>query len=145
MNKSLNLRHASSHNMLHQHRFPKSFIANNQHFVLSLAYICLAVAAFLTPLSITGTNISMTEAAILCILSGLFFDQFKVVRSNPIILISLLIIALVFIGMFWSIGPWKDRLSSLHKYAKLLYIPFLIPLCLNVKWRKTAVDMFLIA
>lgn len=36
-------------------------------------------------------------------------------------------------------------MSSLHKYTKLLYIPFLVPVCINPVWRRRAINAFLIA
>ncbi len=40
--------------------------------------------------------------------------------------------------------PLGERLSALHKYSKLLYIPFLIPLCADKKWRDRILVAFLV-
>ena len=53
-------------------------------------------------------------------------------------------VLLVVIALSWSIAPWQDRLSALHKYGKLLYLPFLYPLCVEKKWREYTVGAFLL-
>lgn len=114
-------------------------------YLLFTGYVSLVLTAFFSPLSVTGTNICITAAAICSVLSGQFSLRFKTVITNPLVPIILLFMCLVLLGMFWSIGPWSERISSLHKYAKLLYIPFLIPLCLDRVWRNMAITAFLVA
>lgn len=108
-------------------------------------HIALVITAFACPISITGTNFFMTVSAILCILSGLFFTKLSFIKSHPLVIASLLFVALVILNSFWGIGGWHDTSSAIHKYLKLLYIPLLIPLCLDKRWHNSIINAFLLA
>ena len=109
------------------------------------AHIALVITALAVPISISATNFLMTTAAVLCILSGLFFAKFSVIKSHPLVIASLLFVALVILDSFWGIGAWHNMSSAIHKYLKLLYIPFLIPLCLDKRWHNSIINAFLLA
>jgi O-antigen ligase len=116
-----------------------------QPHLLLAGYVCLVASAFISPFSISATDIGISAAAGFCIISGEFFTQFKLIRFNPITLSILLLLAVVFAGMFWSIASWHDRWGAFHKYQKLLYFIFLLPLCLEQRWRERAISAFLLA
>ena len=109
------------------------------------AYCSLVLSGFFIPLSITATDIFLLLAAIGSVLSGRVSSYLYALKSNPIVLTSLCILLLVLLGSFWSIAPWSDRMAAVHKYSKLLYIPLLMPLCLDRKWRERAIYAFLLA
>lgn len=109
----------------------------------SFARYFLVLAGFFIPISITATDIAMAVAAILSVLSGVWMKDWDVLRRNPIVLTGVWIVLLTVIAMTWSIAPWADQLSALHKYSKLLYIPLLLPLCKNKRWRDRAIAAFL--
>ncbi len=123
----------------------RKFYLNSCPYLDRLGHIALVLAAFVCPISITATDIFMPVAAALCLLSGLFFSEFKLVKSHPLVRIALVFFGLVIIDSLWGIGVWHDISSALHKYAKLLYIPLLIPLCLNKRWRPWIINAFLLA
>jgi len=120
-------------------------LARFQSYLVTLGYLSLLVTAFVVPISITATNVFMTVTAGLAILSGQFYKAFDKIRSNPLTLCILLILAVVIVGMFWSIGSWNERLAGLHKYMKLLYIPFLMSFCMDEKWCGRTISAFLSA
>lgn len=123
----------------------KILYQNKQSQLLTLAYFSLVLCAFFSALSVTAMNIFITAAAILCLISGKFFSEWPLLKNNSIFWAILLLMALLFVGMFWSIAPPHDRWSALHKYGKLLYIPLLVPLCLDPIWRRRSINAFLCA
>ncbi len=113
-----------------------------------LSQACLffmVLTGFFIPISITGTDICLATTAALGVLSGRFFTDISDLKKNPLVISSLWIMALVLIALAWSIAPWSDRWSAVHKYSKLLYIPLLLPLCREVKWRDRTIYAFLFA
>lgn len=107
-------------------------------------YGFLVLTGFFIPLSITATDIFMTATALLGILSGRFLREFDSIRRNAIVWCAVWIVILVFLAMMWSIAPWDQRFSALHKYAKLLYIPLLWVVCTDTKWRDRTIAAFLL-
>jgi O-antigen ligase len=104
----------------------------------------LVFTGLFIPLSITATDLSMAITAILGVLSGRFFRHLDVLKNNKLTWCALAMVLLVLLSAFWSIAPWADRLSALHKYSKLLYIPFLLAVCTNPKWRDRTIIAFLL-
>ncbi|MFT3741383.1 MAG: O-antigen ligase family protein [Gammaproteobacteria bacterium] len=115
----------------------------DQVFLLG-ACISLVAIGLMLPLSVTGTDIAVVVAASLSLLSGIVFRSGKEILHNPLTIPIIIFVVLVTLGMFWSIAPWTQRLSALHKYSKLLYIPLLLPLCKG-RWRDYAINAFLLS
>ncbi len=109
------------------------------------ALFFIVLAGFSIPISITATNTCFFMAAFLGIVSGRFFQNWQVVKHNPIVWSAVLFFLYTVIGLSWSIGPWGDRLAGIHKYAKLLYIPLFLPLFIDKIWRERAIFAFLLA
>ena len=103
----------------------------------------LLFTGFFLPLSITATDIFMVLTAILCLASGRFHKSWSYLKSNPLVWTALWMTLLVFLALFWSVAPWNDRLSALHKYSKLLYVPLLLPMGADEKWRDRTIIAFL--
>lgn len=104
----------------------------------------LVLTGFFVPLSITGTDICMALTAALGVISGRFLQHFAALKRSPLVWCTLWIVLLVVLAMTWSIAPWADRLSALHKYSKLLYIPLLLVVCTDPKWRDRTIQAFLL-
>lgn len=130
--------------MISSHSSLKKMAKLQDYFYL-LGLFCLPVTAFFLPISVTGTKIGISTAAICSVLSGQFFKKFEYIIKNPVSISILFIFIFAALSMFWGIASWDERLSGLHKYDKLLYFIFLIPLCLEEKWRDSAINAFLIA
>jgi O-antigen ligase len=120
-------------------------ITNHQSRLTFYGHITLLLSAFFAAINISATDIFMTITALLSIVSGQFFKAWPQIRRNPIFIASLLFFILITAGLFWSIAPWHERMSSFHKYSKLLYIPFLIPFCIDPVWRRRMLNAFLLA
>jgi len=103
----------------------------------------LVLTGFFVPLSITATDFSMALAAIFGVISGRFLQNFPQMKKSPFFWCTLWFILLVMLSFTWSIAPWGDRLSALHKYSKLLYIPLLLAICTDPRWRERTVIAFL--
>ncbi len=121
----------------------KSF--NLQDRIAWLAGVSLVISALCVPTTISGTDFFMTVAVILGILSGQLKTTWLMIKNNPLATLSLAIVILAIVATLWSVAPWSNRLSAVHKYGKLLYIPFLLPLFLDKKWRYRCINAFLIA
>jgi O-antigen ligase len=109
----------------------------------SIQYL-LVLTGFFIPLSITATDVGMALLAVFGLFSGRFVREFDHIKKNPVVWCALWFVLLVILAMSWSIAPWGERLSALHKYAKLLYIPFLLAVCTDAKWRDRAILAFLL-
>lgn len=108
-------------------------------------YICLVLTALMAPVSITGTAIFINLAILLSVISGNYREKWQQIKGNPMVWVGLFIVVLAIIGVTWSTGPVKTQLSAIHKYMKLLYIPFLLPLVKDERWRYYCINAFLVA
>ncbi len=131
--------------MMSTTQIQESYPNRLRQYLLLAGYISMVMTAFLCPITITGTAISIVAAMVFCLISGEFFVRFQMVRTNPITLSILILIIIIFAAMFWSIASWHDRLEAFHKYQKLLYFIFLLPLCIDPRWRQRAINAFLLA
>lgn len=104
----------------------------------------LVLTGFFVPLSITGTDIGMSLTAALGVVSGRFLQNFAALKRNPLVWCAVWLVVLVLLATLWSVAPWPDRLSALHKYSKLLYIPLLLVVCTDPKWRDRTILAFLL-
>ncbi|HVV67579.1 MAG TPA: O-antigen ligase family protein [Gammaproteobacteria bacterium] len=118
--------------------------SRSRPYLLLAGYLCLVASAFLSPLTISGTDAAILAASVFCLLSGKLFIEFKLIRTHPITLSILILLAIVFAGMFWSIASWHDRWGAFHKYLKLGYFILILPLCTERRWREHAISAFLL-
>ncbi len=79
------------------------------------------------------------------VLSGNFKKKFQYINNNPAALSAIALFLLYAIGMLYSSGPWEDRIASLLKYHKLLFIPIIISILHSDKYRSYAINAFLIS
>ncbi|MDF3054155.1 MAG: O-antigen ligase [Gammaproteobacteria bacterium] len=130
----------------------KNVLIKFQHGLYLFGLFCLPAAGFFAPLSITGMNLSMSTALACSVLSGQFFKKFGEVKKNPLVWSILFIFIFAAMTILWGEASWGERLRALHKYDKLLYFIFLIPLCmdnddkhLGSRARNAAIQAFLVA
>ncbi len=123
----------------------KTFGQSMQWRLQNMACFCVLLALFFSPISISLTNIGISLAAFLSLLAGQFKQRFSVHFSNPFLWLSLLLFFYVLLGTLWGTTPWVGKLSALHKYGKLLYIFFLLPLFVEEKWQRWGINTFLLA
>ena len=100
-------------------------------------------ACFSIALSTALMSIMMGLFVILWVMPGNYFNKFKLINHNPVSLIPIVLFILYGVGMFYSSASWDMRLSWWMKYHKLLYIPLIISVLTQEKYRKLAVNIFL--
>lgn len=119
-------------------------LSATRSYLYQASLLFLVLTGFFIPISITAMDVFMAAAAICAILSGHFRENYYDLKRNPIVLSLLAFVLITIIALTWSIAPWGDRLSALHKYSKLLYVPLLLPLCREEKWRDRTILGFLL-
>lgn len=107
--------------------------------------VCLFLTALSVPVSITGTDVFMSLAALFAVLSGDWSEKFDYLKRHPLIIYGLLFFAMVCVATLWSAAPWSYRLSAVHKYGKLIYLPFIILLLRDETWRRRCLNAFVFA
>jgi O-antigen ligase len=106
---------------------------------------CAAVAlAFCVPLTNTGTTIFSIVFLILALMS-MDRAKFETGFKHPIAIAACVYVAYYMLTAVYSVGSLPDILSAWRKVTRLLYIPLLIPLFTNSRWRLVALISFLCA
>lgn len=108
-----------------------------------LSHYAAVSLAFIVPISTTGTNIVLPVLVLLWFLAGSLQEKVKLIFENPVTKVILSFFALYIVGSLYSVGPIEDRLALLSKMSKLLYIPFLLPMFREAKWRQAAYVSFI--
>jgi O-antigen ligase len=101
-------------------------------------------ASFFIGSPIAFGSISLGLFLIFWMLSGDYRAKLLLIIHNPGAQISLLFLGIYAIGMTYSSAEWHDSLHYLTKYAKLLIIPLVIGVMVSERYRKYAVNAFLI-
>lgn len=112
---------------------------------------CLAVSlAFFIPISTTITQIILL--LIIVAISGSNTNALKPWKERALWLIShpvgrsILCLLLIFsIGILYSKGSRADAFHMLPKISKIIFIPILLPLFVEEKWRRAAMMAFIAA
>src|SRR5437868_4938131 len=100
-------------------------------------YLAVGLACTI-PVSTSGTNVVLSLLVLFWFLGGELQKKVQIIFLNPITKIILCFFGLYIIGSLYSVGPLEDRMALLSKMSKLLYIPFLLPLFAESKWRVAA-------
>lgn len=100
-------------------------------------------ACFSIALSTAFMSISMGLFVIAWVLSGNFNEKFQKIKSHPAAVVSIIFFCLYGVGMLYSSASWEMRLSWWLKYHKLLYIPLIISVLYQEKYRSLALKAFL--
>ena len=66
-------------------------------------------------------------------------------KSNPVAIAALLFFAFSAFSGLYSQATWPHLGQGIHRYAKLVYIPCLLPLLVEAKWRRRGMNAFLVA
>lgn len=100
-------------------------------------------ACFSIALSTAFMSISMGLFVIAWMLSGNFDDKFQKIKCHPAAIVSIMFFCLYGVGMLYSSASWEMRLFWWAKYHKLLYIPLIISVLTQEKYRSLALKAFL--
>ncbi len=106
--------------------------------------IFLAIfACFSIALPTAFMSIAMGLFVLVWLISGHYVEKIKRIFRHPAAIIAIALFCLYGIGMFYSNAPWDMRLAWWLKYHKLLYIPLIISVLTNEKYREYAIKAFL--
>jgi len=100
-------------------------------------------ACFSIALPTAFMSISMGLFVIVWALSGNYQKKFQLIMSHPAAIVSIAFFILYGIGMFYSSASWEMRINWWLKYHKLLYIPLIISVLTQEKYRSFALKAFL--
>lgn len=101
--------------------------------------------AFFIPISTTVTHILLLLILLTLFSSSQWKEPFKLLVLHPVARSGMFLFFIFCIGILYSKVPLTDSLSMLGKMSKMIYIPLLIPLFLQAKWRKLALYAFMLA
>ena len=108
------------------------------------AALCLLTAsAFSLALPTALTSISTGLFVIAWILSLRFAEKLHRIRTNPGAIIAIALFVLYCFGVLYSSADWGARLHGVLKYHKLLYIPMIVGLLVDDRWRRRCLDAFI--
>ncbi|NDU85724.1 MAG: O-antigen ligase family protein [Ferrovum sp.] len=95
------------------------------------------------PFAVGGVNVFGTLIILLALLSREWWSVFPRLMRNPMVLICIAMLLLVWLGTFRTAGPHQEALNVLNRYHKLLFIPLLIPFFQQLKHRMMALNVLL--
>lgn len=106
---------------------------------------CAVLLTFVIPLSTTATNLVLLCLIPSWFLAGNLSSKAKIASANPVAQKAILLFGVFLAGALYSEAPLGDVVDTLGKMTKLLYLPFLLPLMVEEKWRQRAITVFLAA
>jgi O-antigen ligase len=111
---------------------------------LVLARVFGIAALVGTMLSLPLTNIFATLALIFWVFSGCKSGQtWRTELKNPAVLGALLLLGWMLLSLLWSHAPLQQTFAGIWKYRKLLYVPLMVFLFADAKWRDAAIKAWL--
>jgi O-antigen ligase len=124
-------------------------LALSQKFPQKISAILLArvfgIAALVgSMLSLPLTNIFVTLALIFWVLAGCKPGQnWQTDLKNPSVFGALILLGWMLLSVLWSHASLQQTLIGIWKYRKLVYIPLMVCLFADAKWRKAAIKAWL--
>ncbi len=106
---------------------------------------CAVLLAFVVPISTAATNLVLLFLIPAWFLAGNLQTKAKMIGAHPIARLVLLLFGVFLLSAVYSNGSPEAVMGTLGKMAKLLYIPFLLPLMIEDKWRTKALNAFMAA
>jgi O-antigen ligase len=108
------------------------------------AKLMVVILAASLPFGTAVANITLGLLLLFWLMSGRFGEKYNRVHDNPVALWALGLYSLFLLGLVYSSAGMEDGLDILREYSKLLYIPLLISIIDEPKWRTYAIRAFLI-
>jgi len=106
-------------------------------------YLLIALA-FLLPLTVVGGNLMMVSIVLLWLFSGDYKNKFSQIRSNKVLVASIIFFSLHVVGLLWT----EDIKWGLHIVKKMIDFLIFLPILLTVtkkEYIKYYVSSFLLA
>lgn len=112
-------------------------------FLVNCGVFFVIVTCFFIPLSTSIMGISAGLVVFFWVLSGRIFRLPQLLATSPVSLVSLLLLLLFVIGVFYTPVNYETAFDTLKKYRELIYIPAVIGIMKgNQKGIQTALDFF---
>ena len=104
----------------------------------------IVLASFSINLRTAFMSVSTGLILICWLISGSYKDKFYLAKNNPAVMISIFLLFLYGVGTFYSSANMEYAQNFFLKYDKLLLIPIVATTLTNEKFRRYAVNAFLI-
>ncbi len=118
-------------------------LAQNLGF-LGWARVFGVVALVGTMLSLPLTNIFASLALLSWVCSGCKPGQnWRTDLKNPAVFGALLLLGWMLLSLLWSHAPLQQTFIGIWKYRKLIYVPLMVFLFADAKWRDAAIKAWL--
>ncbi len=103
------------------------------------------LGAFSLPLPIAWGSVALPLLLLAALGRGDWRRQIRRVISVPAALFALGLVLLYALGMVYSTGSASEAWTMFSKYARLLSIPLLVGAFDDARWRRRAIDAFVLA
>lgn len=100
---------------------------------------------FFIPIYTTVTQIIMAVIVVNWAITVPWHEKSKTLFSHPITLWILVLFLIFTVGILYAHVPIADSGKMLFKMSKFLYIPILLPIFKDEKWRKRGVEVFILS
>ena len=111
-------------------------------FVLG-SYFLLVFGSFALSMPTAWISVISFLLLLMWVITGNFKLKFAIIKQNPAASISLLFLALYFLGALYSPAISSEKMIYLGKYSKLLLIPLIISILDTDKLRRYCIQAFL--
>lgn len=115
------------------------------HWASNAANVSAVLALFFLPISTSALYVALLGVVCFWFIAGQLQEKAKVGFLHPVTRICFGLFVVFLLGSLYSAGTQKDIFDAFSKMSKLLYIPFLIPIFRDKKWRDRALFAFFAA
>lgn len=120
-----------------------SVISRNKFDLIAQWLVLLGI--FFIPLSAVAVNKIFPIAIACTLIAGNWACKWSLVKNERVVIVGLILLAFITIGIFYSEAPLNYTLQGYFKYTKLIFLLFLIPLFVELKWRRRAENVLMVS
>lgn len=113
------------------------FVRSDPRLATWCGWLVVAVAASV-PLGSAASNVLGGALFLTLVAAGGYQEHWQRWRASPFALATLLLFAVIFLGVSYSHAPFDEIRRSLTKYSRLLYAPIAISVLVDARWRRRA-------
>ena len=113
------------------------FVKRDPRLANWCGWLVVAVAASV-PLGSATSNVLGGALFLALLAAGGYQEHWQRWRANPFAIATLLLFAVIFLGVSYSHAPFDEIRRSLTKYSRLLYAPIAISVLVDGRWRRRA-------
>lgn len=106
---------------------------------------CAVLFGFVVPVSTLATHVVLFFLMASWFLAGNLKEKVAYILNHPVARLTLVLFGIFVIGTLYSEASSANRLGMLQKMSKLLYVPLILPIMQEEKWRRAALFAFLSA